>query len=621
MQRILVSISLSLALAAPVAAQCLDVSSPGTSIGTGDDTLFTTHYALGFAFPMAGSANGTYSHFRVCTNGWIILTDGVTTPSGAPGTTNYGSSTTLAGSTAGNSPRIAPYWRDMNVVAPGGIYYDNTTNAGVSATISFVDTRDFNVVPTKSYQIELFATGDIKLSYSTGMNVVQSSPAYVGVSRGNGQTATAAADVSAGVATAGAGMFWQSFATGTFDLGGTSIFIVPDGGGGWNAAKVCEGASHQNYGVGCYDIPSGTAYQFFADTALANPVLTGNALSYTKTGTGYVLTWVPGGAAAFITPGGGATNFANSDDGSTVLTPSVPFAGAGGAATQLAIAHNGHATMAATVNHGTDWTPTGAEVATASNQNRAFYGWHDYNNNEVGSGPIQWEELTIGPDQVLCVTWNGVENYPTTVVNPTTMQMQFNLTTGDALILWVSVATDITPATGTAHLIGYSGQGSSADPGSTDFSLGPVQVAANAITPPTLSASPAPTFTLGGSSVPMTWQADNLRDASPAAPGVYVGLLIFSVTGPIGGTGIDLSLVGIDAPGCPLLVGSLDVTFGLAGVTSTLTQPITMPQPLSPGDTFYSQVANFIVPNSLPGGLNNFGTVMTNGVKSYFNTF
>jgi hypothetical protein len=137
---------------------------------------------------------------------------------------------------------------------------------------------------------------------------------------------------------------------------------------------------------------------------------------------------------------------------------------------------------------------------------------------------------------------------------------------------------------------------------------------------PVLSAAPAPTFTLGGSSVPMTWQVDNLRDASPSAPGVYLGLLIFSATGPIGGTGIDLTLLGLDAPGCTLYVGSIDVTFSLAGFSPSIGQPILFPQPLNPGETFYSQVANFIVPNSLPSGLNNFGVLMTNGLKSVFQT-
>jgi hypothetical protein len=116
----------------------------------------------------------------------------------------------------------------------------------------------------------------------------------------------------------------------------------------------------------------------------------------------------------------------------------------------------------------------------------------------------------------------------------------------------------------------------------------------------------------------MTWTASNMRDASPNAPGLYIGLLMFSVNPPLFGTGIDLALIGIDAPGCTLLVGSLDVTLGLTGFSSTIAQPLQFPQPLNPGDTFYSQVGNFIVPNTLPGGLNNFGLTLSNGVRSVF---
>ena len=42
------------------------------------------------------------------------------------------------------------------------------------------------------------------------------------------------------------------------------------------------------------------------------------------------------------------------------------------------------------------------------------------------------------------------------------------------------------------------------------------------------------------------------------------------------------------------------------------------PQPLNPGDTFYCQALNFILPNSLPNGQNNFGLITSNGLKSRF---
>jgi hypothetical protein len=171
-----------------------------------------------------------------------------------------------------------------------------------------------------------------------------------------------------------------------------------------------------------------------------------------------------------------------------------------------------------------------------------------------------------------------------------------------------------------ATLPGNSSDGNDVNPGSIDLALELPKTIAPLfpLQALSLSAAPPPTFVLAGSSVPITWTTSNLRDLSPAAPGVYLASIFFSVNPPLFGTGIDLALIGIDAPGCTLLVGSLDVTLGLTGFSSTIAQPIQFPQPLNPGDTFYSQVGNFIVPNTLPGGLNNFGLTLSNGVRSVF---
>ena len=74
MRRILALLSLGAALAAPAAAQCLDVSSPGTATSTtGDDSINATHFALGITYPnmVGGALPGGYTHARICTNGWI----------------------------------------------------------------------------------------------------------------------------------------------------------------------------------------------------------------------------------------------------------------------------------------------------------------------------------------------------------------------------------------------------------------------------------------------------------------------------------------------------------------------------------------------------------------------
>jgi hypothetical protein len=603
-------------MAAAAVAQC--VGGQGVSIGTGDDTTFTPHYPLGFSMPMAGSALGTYTHFRLSCNGWLILTDGVTTPAGIP--SGYGSSTILAGLTAGYSPRIAPFWRDVTVnstVEGSNVNYDVTTNPGVSCRIQWFRAADFGTGgPFRTFEAELYATGDVTFRYEN-MNVVGTAPAYVGLSRGNAQTTVAASDLSAGGASAGVGMVWESFATGTFDLGAKSMTFTPDGLGGWNWSLV-DCASHTAYNKGCYSVPN-SVYQLFPDAAVASAALTGNAVTFLNTGTGYVATWIPGGAAGYVAPGGGATSLPLSDDGTTTIVPSVPLTVPGGSAPSLTIEHNGNI-IAGTANHSGDWTPDGGQMTAALN--RGFYSWHDFNNAETGSGPIQWEEVTVGFDQVLYVTWNGVENYPgAPTVNPSTMQFQVNLTTGTVTVLWVAVDTDITPGTGTSYLVGYTAAGAGSNPGSTNLSLGAVSVPETEQLPLTLAASPAPTFTLGGSSVPITYTTSNLQDLSPAFPGVYLAAMAFSINTLPPGPGFDLTFIGLDAPGCDLNVATIDVYYPISPTAATHNEVIVVPQPLSPGDTFYVQSVCFFIPNQLPNGQNNVGIITSNGIRSYFQTF
>jgi hypothetical protein len=63
------------------------------------------------------------------------------------------------------------------------------------------------------------------------------------------------------------------------------------------------------------------------------------------------------------------------------------------------------------------------------------------------------------------------------------------------------------------------------------------------------------------------------------------------------------------------------VTFSVSPVAPTHNVPLVFPQPLSPGNVFFSQAVNFLIPNSLPNGLNNFGLTISNGVRSRFDTF
>lgn len=352
-------------------------------------------------------------------------------------------------------------------------------------------------------------------------------------------------------------------------------------------------------------------YQLFGDQATAKAALDGNAVDFTPTGNGYVATWVAGGGASYIAPSGGATTHTfPAANGAVQITPSAPLPIPGGSAPTLTVSENGILTAGTTANNGTDTSPAGADMVGTAAPNLGFYAWRNFDLAEAGSGPVQSEEVVVGPHTVLCITWNAVEATPAGA-NPATFQFQCNLNTGVvrlAVVTWDSgTSTDDV-------LVGVSLAGADFDPFSTTLSTAlpkTVQPQKGALS---MSASPAPVFTIGGPTVPMTWQINNLVDLS-VAPGIYLAFLGFSFV-PIPAPGVDLSLIGVDAPGCAVLIGSLDIIIPISPIASSHAQPLTIPQPLTPGVTFYSQCFNLIVPNSLPNGLNNFGIITSNAVAS-----
>ncbi|HEX5052767.1 MAG TPA: hypothetical protein VFZ65_13405 [Planctomycetota bacterium] len=615
MNRLLTTLSAAALFATGVTAQCLNVASPGTLIGIGDDTYFTTHYALGFAFPVAGSVNGTYTHFRVSCNGWLVLTDGVTTPAaGAPA--SYGSVASVLGA-AGGAPRILPFARDLNLTAANsaGLYYDNTSNPGVSCRISWVNAVDYsNLGPAKSFQVELFNTGEIKMTYSSPCNVIGASSAYVAVSNGNGVVDPGQADLSAAPASA-VGAIYQVFPTGSFDLGGSSIVATPSGSG-YSVATTCQflAASHNNYGSGCYNI-SDSFYQTFADSSLASPALSGNAMMLVPTGAGYTGYWLAGAAAGrYVAPNPLSPTYTvlgTGDDGQVTYTPAVGFPSPYGPVTDLRV--HGNAIIA--FGSGTIDTPgTNNYVPAAAgflNSTRGgVYAWHDYNVAEGGtiSGDV------VG--SVTYVTYENVESYSTpTVVNPSTLQFQFDQVTGVITVVWVSVDGDPTSTFGSGHLVGFTPAGASVDNGSIDLATAlPVTVAGNVAAIST-SASPAPVSTAGSGTL-VTYTIDNIPEAVPTS-GVYFGVTIVSLTPDL--AGLDLGFLGM--PQCSLYVGALDLTLSFVGGTPSQTTMLQIPAGVAYGTQIYATSAALIAPGTLPNGQNAFGAVTSNGVRSFISSF
>ncbi|MBL8747667.1 MAG: hypothetical protein JNK78_00800 [Planctomycetes bacterium] len=616
MHRCFQSLSPIVLLAASAAAQCLDLTSVGSTIGSGDEVLFAP-VAMGITFPMAGAPAGSFTHCAVTTNGVLYLTNGAA-PVGGSGSA-YGGSAQMQGA-VGDSPRIAPYWKNMVCPAPASYVAIDTSVAGRCA-VTWVAANEFLAAPTKNFRAELFASGVIRFGYSQGMGV-DNATATVGVSVGNGIADPGASDLSAGP-TSATGIVYQLFdAAVPLDVTGRTIQFTPSGGG-YVVAAVCEPAYHQAYGAGCYGVASESFYQLFPTAAAASAALNGQSMRLTPTANGYSATW---GGGSYVAPIVGAVPLPANDDDQTAVTPSIPLPVPGGAASTLWVHTNGFVSTAATNDSVFDdalWNPpTFSDYAPTSGFRNApataFWSWHDYISSS-GAGRIKRHEAVVGPDTILYVTWDAVESYPAATANPSTFQFQFNLTTGVVTYVWQSITaigTGGSPFLPEGHLVGYSPGGASLDPGSIVLASALPLVTQPDQAPLTLSASPAPVYTIGGPTVPVTWTATNVPSLLPPLP-LGVTILIFSVA-PF--PGLDLGFV--DMPGCNLNVASLDVTLPMAGGTSpTDSVTLSMPQPLSPGLAFYSQALSLFPPNSLPNGQNAFGAVLSNGLKSSFNTF
>lgn len=365
-------------------------------------------------------------------------------------------------------------------------------------------------------------------------------------------------------------------------------------------------AYHQNYGTGCYSYNPDTTnlLSAFAGTPAAKATLDGNAMLFTPTGTGYVATWLPGVATAFyVAPTAAATIVANADDTTTTFATSVPVPVPGGTAAQWTVSSNGVLTAAGAGNQGTGFTATLAATATATGL--AWYNWRDYNPAITNSGKVKTEEV----GGVLYVTFDGVYEFGTT--NPATFQWQVNLATGDVTMVWLSMA--VTTNT-TTMVVGSTLAGAGPVPASVDFTtvtpfvMGPPV----GLLPLALSASPAPVI---NPSTTVTYTVGNIPEFVPGS-GLYVSAVFLSVS-PVP-SGLDLTGLLANVPGCRAYIGTLDLALG-ASVTTTPTfaLPFTFSAPaFAPGTTIAAQaVALFDPAFPLANGANG-GFVFSNGVLS-----
>ena len=571
-------------------------------------------------FPMAGAV-GNLNTLMVQSNCEVYLADSTLGLSAPVGGSLYSTDSLLEmrGNVAAGTARIVALGEDVEDSIVSGAVWSCKVDQSVSGQVRIVWTdiaRLGSATDRFSVSMTLFASGAVEFSYSS-FPAGFGATVFAGVSIGNlvGTASTPSSDLTALPDSGTLGLLYENFTPATFDLADKTLLITPNGTGGYTSVVTCDvpAAKHTSYGSGCYSYSSsGSLAQLFADQTATRTAMNGNGVTFTRTASGYIATWVPG--ATFVAPTGGATTltFADVDDGNVAITPSTPIPVPGGVAATWNVSVNGILTAAATANNPIDYIPSLASLASNTlAPNLGFYAWRDFLlNDTVSNGTITREE-TGG---VLYVTWNAVEAYLTGTVNPSTWQFQVNMTTGDVSI----VVASWDPSTNTNDtLIGCSLAGPSPTPTSTVLSTGlPKSLTPTTVTlnPLTLSASPAPII----NGAPVTWTTTNIPEFAPGAA-TYASLLYASFGQDL--PGLDLNIIG--APGCKLHLGGLDQQLA-AGFTATSTSTFSTPIPgfVPPGLTvFFQAYALFDPAFPLPNGQNSFGLLSSNGIASLAQTF
>ncbi|MFN9332592.1 MAG: hypothetical protein ACK6D1_08325 [Planctomycetota bacterium] len=355
------------------------------------------------------------------------------------------------------------------------------------------------------------------------------------------------------------------------------------------------------YGTGCYTV-NGSAYQEWTDhatpsaAAAASAALTGRSLKFLPSGSGYLM--LPGNATGYIAPTPAATVVTLADDTENTVTLGAPFNYPGGSTSTLFVHANGYVSVGSnnTLPGGFNDIPEIPQMLNAPET--AWWSWHDYNPAEAGSGQVKFEQI----GSVACITWDGVESYPTTAVNPSTLQFQFDLASGEVTIVWVTIEAQGGTGflQGSDHIIGFSPGGASPTTGQFNITTLTTQV---------LTVPERFPLGLGTTSKPLLGTTVSLDTTSP--PNIGLGVNFLS-TVQIPAPGLDLAILG--APGCLALadvgagLGNAISNLGLPGVT--LQSSLALPNnPALAGVRIYSQSA------WLDAAANALGVVTSNAVE------
>ncbi|MFK7742200.1 MAG: hypothetical protein AB8H80_17940 [Planctomycetota bacterium] len=534
------------------AQACLTQPPFGDSLGSAVDVIHPIE-SLGFSFPLNGT---TYTDIHVSDHGVVWLSNG-----GTPAPPTLGNATYNVGTTGltGFGPCIAAFWADATPGGapntPGEVFFDASVANQFRVTWSGVYAF-FNQLPSYSFQMTLFDTGEIQIVWDGDTNNYGSGftpSAIVGVWPGGGAVLPPASDLSTTTATSDPSLF-ELFATAsTFDLAADGVRLTP-AMPGWTLQRLggtSQCATVTRYGVGCIRQSNNA----FERLPVGGFDLAGRTITLQRNADGYDMSDAVAGT--FVTPPASAVSIANGDDFGETVSLGVAMPIPNGTTSSITVCSNGVITLDVTGNT-VNFAPSEAEFESWSAPAICPM-WHDFQPNQAGSGSILYH--TVGNKHY--VTWDNVFNWGQPIGE--TFQVQFDTASGDITIVYDAVHNNI----GNDYLVGFtSGTGlglMSPFDLSADLGAG-VQIFDSERRPMELEAD-APAFGF-------TWDFV-ITEIDPISP----INIVFLGTGQT--PGIELTSIGLQAPNCRAWItsplGSLTSSASNGSAVSAL------PIPTNPG--------------------------------------
>jgi len=367
-----------------------------------------------------------------------------------------------------------------------------------------------------------------------------------------------------------------------------------------NSCPLCEISGEGS------NINSASAYQLFGEPAAAvdaSATLQGRVMTFTpnSSGTGYTLSDGTGTGPVYVPPSGNETTLPPMDDqevyAQTQLIYRAPTATGTLFTSDFFINSNGYVSLAQLQSPfvAAPVDPQGIMQGIAA----AFFAYHNYDNSEVGSGNISYEEDVA--NSIFYVTWDNVESEPAFIPNPSTIQFQFESASGRVHVVFdqIDAIGGSTWSGGDNTLIGWSPAAASPHTDAFDFATlqaSPLTLTMPEVYPFTLASNGPPTlnstFDLVSLNEPTAGIGLNMLDVATLTTPMYLSVFgspanavlhldpntaIFNTISNIPGVG-SMSLA-VPVPNNPALVGfqlhSQSFWVDLAGANVPFTDLIT----------------------------------------------